>query len=158
MLQAGISNSGIPEDERLELAQVAQVSEAGIGDPGTRKVESLEPFQSADLGQTRVGDAGTLEIEDLQVGEGGQEFKTFIGDIRVIEMQFLLQPEHTFIDCFGRVVDCKEDPESDSGKYRISVSFELVMDADRESLIQYNFRQQSLALKRRRLEKEEQKR
>jgi len=47
VFQAGISDSGIPEDERLELAQAAQVFQPGIGDPGTRKVESFELGQAA---------------------------------------------------------------------------------------------------------------
>ena len=77
----------------------------------------------------------------------------------LVEMHLVLQPEHVFIDCFGTVVECMKtkDSEESTKKYRISVSFKLIMDEDREELVHYNFRQQSLALKRRRIEKENKK-
>lgn len=76
----------------------------------------------------------------------------------ILELRLVLQPGHIFINCFARVVECNEEKKGeDQGRYRVSVQFLLIMDDDRELLIQYNFRQQSLALKRRRLKKEESK-
>ena len=49
VFKAGISDSCIPEDERLEFAQTTQVHEAGIGDSGTRQVKSLESCQAAGI-------------------------------------------------------------------------------------------------------------
>ena len=103
-----------------------------------------------------------LVLQRVSIGANGlafwgdSEFK--VNDI--VEMQMVLQPAHIFIDCFGSVVECTrcEAEQGDPGQqYRISVNFQLIMDADREELVHYNFRQQSLALKRRRLKKEQKK-
>lgn len=76
----------------------------------------------------------------------------------IVELRLVLQPEHTFIDCFGSVIDCVEAIGEDGAlQFRVSVQFLLIMDDDREALIQYNFRQQSLALKRRRIKNEDRK-
>ncbi len=72
----------------------------------------------------------------------------------ILELRIVLQPEHVFVNCFGQVVDSKKESKLPEAKKRISVRFKLIMDSDREILIQHNFKQQSLALKRRRLEKE----
>ena len=104
----------------------------------------------------------TLVFQRVNIGANGLAFwgdREFqVNDI--VEMQIVLQPEHIFIDCFGSIVECSicKDEQSDpSPKYRVSVNFELIVDGDREELVHYNFRQQSLALKRRRLKKEQKK-
>jgi len=101
----------------------------------------------------------TLVLQRVSIGANGL---AFWGDSEftvneIVEMQIVLQPEHIFINCFGSVVQCiscESEEDDPSQKYRISVNFQLIMDEDREELIHYNFKQQSLALKRRRLQKE----
>lgn len=104
-----------------------------------------------------------LVLQPVNIGANGLAFwaeKAFVpGDI--LELQIVLPPEHVFIDCFGTVVKCAESKgeEAEAGThhhtFRVSVSFVLIVDADREELVHYNFRQQSLALQRRRVEKED---
>lgn len=94
-----------------------------------------------------------LVLQTIDLGGNGIAFwadQDFLPK-QIVEMNFLLQPAHIFINSFGSVVSCTEDKEAnETGKNRVSVKFELIMDEDRESLIQYNFKQQALALKRRR--------
>ncbi len=72
------------------------------------------------------------------------------GDL--LEIYIVLPLSETFIDCFGEVVDCLEEKADGGIRHRVSCRFKIIMDNDREELIQYNFKQQSLALKRRRKE------
>jgi len=101
----------------------------------------------------------TLVLQRISIGANGLAFWTdreYAVD-EIVEMQIVLQPEHIFIDCFGSVVQsikCETEDDDLKQQYRISVNFKLIMDEDREELIHYNFKQQSLALKRRRLKKE----
>jgi len=51
------------------------------------------------------------------------------------------------------VLASKELADSDGGvKFRIACEFVLIMEEDQEKLIQHNFKQQSLALRNRRLQ------
>lgn len=69
----------------------------------------------------------------------------------VVEFHLILLPEYTYIYCFGKVVNTKEDKRSDgSVVYRIHTKFILLMEEDQERLVQHNFKQQSLLLRNRR--------
>lgn len=69
----------------------------------------------------------------------------------VIEFHLILLPEYTYIYCFGKVVNTKEDKKPDgSVVYRIHTKFILLMEEDQERLVQHNFKQQSLLLRNRR--------
>ena len=98
----------------------------------------------------------SLSLQTDNISGNGMAFwsKSSYSKNDILELQFVLQPGHIFIDCFVKVVKCKKEKVGDSTRTRVSVRFLLIMDADRENLIQYNFKQQSLALKRRRMEKE----
>ncbi len=73
----------------------------------------------------------------------------------LIELHMIMPSDNSYINCFGEVVDCwKEKDESGQEVFRVSVKYVLIMEHDREMLIQYNFKQQSLALQRRRLDQE----
>ena len=70
-----------------------------------------------------------------------------------LEVHLVLLPTYTYIYCFGRVVSCEEVPEQSENKlFQVALEFTLIMDEDREKLIQHNFRQQSQALRNKRLE------
>ncbi len=68
----------------------------------------------------------------------------------ILELHIILLPDYSYIYCLGEVVDCLEKTGQD-GKtvFRISCKFVLIMDNDRENLIQHNFCQQRLALRNR---------
>ncbi len=72
------------------------------------------------------------------------------GDL--LEIYIVLPLTDTFIDCFGEVVDCPKEKVNGQISHRVSCRFKIIMDNDRQELIQYNFKQQSLALKRRKKE------
>lgn len=70
-----------------------------------------------------------------------------------LEIHLVLLPAYTYIYCFGSVVSCEALPRKGQEKpaFRIGVEFTLLMDDDQEKLVQHNFKQQSLALRNRRL-------
>lgn len=69
----------------------------------------------------------------------------------IIEFNIVLLPTYTYVYCFGKVVSCEPVQEqSDVELYRVAAEFILLMDGDREKLIQHNFKQQCLALRNRR--------
>jgi hypothetical protein len=108
----------------------------------------------------KVDDSPTLldklTLQSVNLAGNGLAFwsaKSYTkGDL--LEFYIVLPAEDTFIVCFGEVVDCLPEKNAGLKRNRISCSFRMVMDADREELIKYNFKQQSLALKRRRNQEE----
>lgn len=71
----------------------------------------------------------------------------------ILEFHIVLLPAYTYIYCFGRVVSCETVPEHEGKEvFQVAAEFTLMMDDDREKLVQHNFKQQSLALRNRRLE------
>lgn len=69
----------------------------------------------------------------------------------IIEFHIVLLPTYTYIYCFGKVVSCEPSQgQSDEELYRVAAEFILLMDDDREKLVQHNFKQQCLALRNRR--------
>ena len=70
----------------------------------------------------------------------------------LLEFCLILLPDYTFVYCLGRVVESRPaGDERHEGSYKVAASFVLIQDDDRERLIQHNFRQQSFALRNRRL-------
>ena len=71
----------------------------------------------------------------------------------MLELHLVLLPAYTYIYCYGRVVSCEALPEqADNRIFQVAVEFTLMMDEDREKLIQHNFKLQGLALRNRRIE------
>lgn len=69
----------------------------------------------------------------------------------IIELNIVLLPSYSYIYCFAKVVSCElVQEQSDEKLYHVATEFLLLMDDDREKLIQHNFKQQSLALRNRR--------
>lgn len=75
----------------------------------------------------------------------------------VLEIHLVLLPAYVHIYCLGKVVSCAlvGEEEHERGKFRVAVEFSLIMEEDREKIIQHIFRLQSLALRNRRLRAEE---
>ncbi len=69
----------------------------------------------------------------------------------VLEFYLILLPDYNFIYALGEVVKSEAVSNHDGAKFKVAAEFVLIEEEDRERLIQHNFRQQSLALRNRRL-------
>jgi hypothetical protein len=70
-----------------------------------------------------------------------------------VELHIVLLPCYIYIYSIGKIVSSEADENDQEGKsYKVAVEFILLMENDREKLIQHNFKKQSLALRNRRLE------
>ncbi|MBU4295095.1 MAG: PilZ domain-containing protein [Desulfobulbaceae bacterium] len=95
-----------------------------------------------------------LTLHDLNLSGRGL---SFIADRQVaaddiLEFHIALLPSYIYVYCFGKVVFCNPLPPN-AGEifYKVGAEFVLIMEDDQEKLIQHNFKQQSLALRNRRL-------
>jgi hypothetical protein len=106
-------------------------------------------LKKVDDGKSPLDD---LKLRDLNLSGAGMAFisteKIEVGTL--LEFRLVLLPNYIFIYAIGKVTKCEIVPRDD-GKhfYRVGSEFMLIMDDDREKLIQHNFRQQSLALRNR---------
>ena len=96
-----------------------------------------------------------LSYHDLNLGGNGIGFvtdeKIDVGTI--LELHIVLLPDYSYVYCFGKVLDSKKLADSAGGiTFRNACEFILIMEEDKEKLIQHNFKQQSLALRNRRLQ------
>lgn len=72
----------------------------------------------------------------------------------VLALHITLLPDYSYIYCLGKVKTCSLVQEVEGKKYyRIAAEFILIMEEDREMIIQNNFKQQSLALRNRKQRK-----
>ena len=71
----------------------------------------------------------------------------------IIEIHLVLLPAYIYVYSFGKVIACDPTPEGEESgcKFRVALEFVFLLDEDREKIIQHTFRQQSLALRNRRL-------
>jgi len=69
----------------------------------------------------------------------------------MLEFYLILLPDYIFVYTVGEVVNAERVGDGEAPEYRIAASFSLIQEEDRERLIQHNFKQQSLALRNRRL-------
>ncbi len=95
-----------------------------------------------------------LSLYDLNISGKGVSFITNqrIAKDEILEFHIALLPTYTYVYCFGKVISCTAAlDEGREDYYRIAAEFILIMEEDQEKLIQHNFKQQSLALRNRRL-------
>lgn len=73
----------------------------------------------------------------------------------IIEVNLVLLPDYVYVYCLGEVVGSRphEAPGNAPTKV-VSCQFVLIMEEDREKLVQHSFKKQSLALRNRRLAEE----
>ena len=96
-----------------------------------------------------------LSLYDLNLSGRGL---SFLADQRIapddiLEFHIALLPTYTYVYCFGKVVSCSAVPAQEGEiLYKVGAEFVLIMEDDQEKLIQHNFKQQSLALRNRRLQ------
>jgi hypothetical protein len=97
-----------------------------------------------------------LEIMKASLSGTGIAFssdKPFIPDEK-LEIHIVLLPDYIYVYSIGKTISCEEQQQEEEGgkKFKIAVEFVVLMESDREKLIQHNFKQQSLALRNRRCE------
>jgi len=70
-----------------------------------------------------------------------------------VEIHLVLLPAYIYIYAFAKVIACDPASEEDEPgcKFRVALEFVFLLDEDREKIIQHTFKQQSLALRHRRL-------
>lgn len=71
----------------------------------------------------------------------------------MVEIHVVLLPAYIYVYSFGKVIACDPAPEEEESdcKFRVALEFDFLLDEDREKIIQHTFKQQSLALRNRRL-------
>ena len=73
----------------------------------------------------------------------------------MMEIHVVLLPAYIYVYSFGKVIACDpvtdEEGEEAGCKFRVALEFVFLLDEDREKIIQHTFKQQSLALRNRRL-------
>lgn len=107
-------------------------------------------LKKMDGGSTPLDD---LKLRDLNISGAGLAFiaTDVIETGTLLEFRIVLLPNYIFVYAIGRVTKCEVVEHGGEHQfYRIGAEFVLIMDDDREKLIQHNFRQQSLALRNRR--------
>ena len=95
-----------------------------------------------------------LSLYDLNLSGRGVSFitKNKVAEGDIIEIHIALLPTYSYVYCFGKVVTCSSSPTQEGEVfYKVGAEFILIMEDDQEKLIQHNFKQQSLALRNRRL-------
>lgn len=97
----------------------------------------------------------TMQIQDINLSAKGVGFKSEekLAPDRIIEMNILLLPDYVHIYALGRVVASIREEDKGKKLYRNSVEFQIITDEDRETLVRYNFDQQSRMLRQQRLQK-----
>ncbi|MBU0729262.1 MAG: PilZ domain-containing protein [Proteobacteria bacterium] len=96
-----------------------------------------------------------LQLQEINISGAGIGFDTetsyALNDI--VECSLVLLPNYSYIHCIGKVVSCEEMKKEDKAKkYRVALEFTLLIEEDRERIIQHSFKLQSVALRSRRLE------
>lgn len=107
-------------------------------------------------GERSIFDA--LKMQKVSLSGAGISFHAYEqfkqGDI--LEMHLALLPAYTYLYFFGRVTTCDQDGEHQGRPiYRVGAEFALMMDDDRDKLVQHSFKQQSLALRSKRQQDED---
>ncbi|MDF1613727.1 PilZ domain-containing protein [Desulfurivibrio dismutans] len=102
-------------------------------------------------GERGVFDA--LKMQKVNLSAKGLAFYAFeaFQPGEIVEVHLALLPAYTFLYFFVRVVKCDSEGEH-QGKtiYRVGSEFALLMEEDRDKLVQHSFKQQSMALRSRR--------
>ncbi len=112
-------------------------------------------LKKVDNGKTPLDN---LKLRDLNLSGAGIAFISpeKIALDTFLEFRIVLLPNYLFIYAIGKVTKFEEvEHDGDQRFYRMGAEFILIMDEDREKLIQHNFRQQSLALRNRRKQQEQ---
>ncbi|MBU0479818.1 MAG: PilZ domain-containing protein [Proteobacteria bacterium] len=128
-------------DRDLELATFLQHLDTKLNMVLQKVSGDKSPFEMMDLLEVDFSASG-MAFDSADPASPGE----------IMALHITLLPDYLYIFCFGEVVSCQDNAEGPGipGK-RVAVKFILINDDDKEKLVQHNFRQQSLALRNRRL-------
>lgn len=105
-------------------------------------MQDSSPFEGLTLNKVNISATGMAFAADEKLAKE-----------QILALHIALLPEYSYIFCYARVVNCEAAGDPADGKtHRVSAEFILITEADKERIIQHNFRQQSLALRNRRLQ------
>lgn len=144
-LYLGAHNAlGRIREKDTDLAEYLQQLDTKINRVMAAVCKELSPFDS-------------LEQADVNVSGSGVAFASsqryLAGDH--VELLLVLLPEHLHIYAVGEVISAPKMVEGDARQWRTALKFTMIMDEDKENLIQHIFRRQHLALKKKRMAEEE---
>lgn len=123
-----------------DLGTVLQLLDTKINYVLQKLSNQETPLDKQKLQDVNFSDRGIAFFSDTKMDRG-----------QPLAFHITLLPDYIYVYCIGKVIACKDVNSKESDQpYRISVEFTLIMDDDREKLIQHNFKQQSLALRNRR--------
>lgn len=94
-----------------------------------------------------------MSVKELNMSGSGIDFvhNTEYANDTILALHITLLPDYSYVYCIAKVKSCSMVQEVEGKKYyRIAGEFVLIMEEDRELIIQNNFKQQSLALRNRR--------
>ncbi len=97
-----------------------------------------------------------LTMREVTISSTGISFqsKEAMNKEAKVELNIVLLPDSVYIYCLGEVVGCKKNTADGCEPFSISCKFSLIMEEDREKLMEHNFKTQSLALRNRRRARE----
>ena len=72
---------------------------------------------------------------------------------QAIKIRIVLLPEKVGVQAYGRLIDCRQNPESNG--FIVGMDFEHIRNDDKELMIKHNLNQQMLQLRKRSEEKNE---
>ncbi|MEA3548567.1 MAG: PilZ domain-containing protein [Thermodesulfobacteriota bacterium] len=125
-----------------DLAEFLQHLDAKVNQILRKMNENKTPFDDLSYHDLNLGGNGIGFVTDERIESG-----------TILELHIVLLPDYSYVYCFSKVIECKELSDSDGGGgFRVASEFVLIMEEDQEKLIQHNFKQQSLALRNRRLQ------
>ena len=97
-----------------------------------------------------------LTLHEVTISSTGLSFqaKEAMNQGAKVELNVVLLPDYAYIYCLGEIVGCKKNTDEGGDPFSISCKFSLIMEEDREKLMEHNFKMQSLALRNRRRSRE----
>lgn len=100
----------------------------------------------------------TLQPQEASLSGVGLAFsaKEQYGAGDLMELHLVLLPEYLYIYALAKTMSCQKISAAESEfNFKVACEFVLIMDADRENLIQHLFKRQQLALRHQRLRENE---
>ncbi len=158
--QQGISPYNQGELADIQLFIGAQSALAGLRERDADLADYLQHLDNKMnlmLKQVRGGESplDALIMRKANISANGIAFFTDTPARldEIVEIHVVLLPAYIYVYCFGKVNACGPAPEEEASgsKFRVALEFVFLLDEDREKIIQHTFKQQSLALRNRRL-------
>ncbi len=101
----------------------------------------VSPFDRLVLQEVTLSSVGLSFLADQDMAQG-----------TTLEFNLVLLPDYVYVYCLGEVVGCRPSGAAAGVLAQlVSCQFTLIMEEDRERLVQHSFKKQSLALRNRRL-------